>query len=133
MAHCNTVFAQLLNLVPRHEFEQLAKEHHSGRAFRKASRWSQFTAMLLGQVSGRTSLRDIIDNLHAQSHRLYHIGSARLTRTTLARINEDKPCQIYEALFKKILGRCMQQPRGHTGVVTLTLISTLISKDSYSF
>jgi len=37
MSHYNTVFSQLLKLIPRHEFETLAKQHHSGRAFRKAS------------------------------------------------------------------------------------------------
>ena len=113
MAHCNTVFAQILNIVPRHEFESLAKQHHSGRSFRKASRWSQFVAMTMAQLSGRFSLRDIVDNMKAQSHRLYHLGSTSLTRTTLARINEDKPHQLYEAVFKKLLGRCLSKPQGH--------------------
>ncbi|MGH9342072.1 MAG: DUF4372 domain-containing protein, partial [Acidobacteriota bacterium] len=30
LAHHSTVFAQLLQLVPRHEFEQLARCHHRG-------------------------------------------------------------------------------------------------------
>jgi len=113
MPHCNTVYSQILKIVPRHEFEKLAKQHHRGRSFRTASRWTQFTAMTWGQIAGRFSLRDIIDSLHAQSHRLYHIGSSKLSRTTLARINEDKPYQLYEALFQKLLGRCMNQPRHH--------------------
>lgn len=113
MAHCNTVFSQILKIVPRHEFEQLAKQHHSGRTFRTASRWSQFTAMTWGQIAGRYSLRDIVDSIHTQSHRLYHLGSSKLSRTTLARINEDKPYQLYEALFQTLLGRCMSQPRQH--------------------
>ena len=46
MAHCNTILSQILKLVPRHEFETLAKQHHSGRAFRKASRWSQCSGIL---------------------------------------------------------------------------------------
>ena len=37
MAHNNTVFAQLLKLVSRHEFETLAKQHHSGGKLRKTS------------------------------------------------------------------------------------------------
>ena len=37
MVHSNTVFAQLLKLVPRHQFELLAKAHHIGRRFRKTS------------------------------------------------------------------------------------------------
>lgn len=113
MAHCNTVFSQLLKLVPRHEFERLAITHHSGRSFRTASRWDQFVAMLHGQLAGRHSLRDIVDSLCAQSHRLYHLGGRKLSRTTLARINEDKPCALYEALFRKVLGRCLNQPRAH--------------------
>jgi len=91
MAHCNTIFAQILKLVPRHEFETLAKQHHSGRSFRTASRWSQFVTLAMGQLSGRNSLRDIVDNLSAQMHRLYHLGSARLSRSNLSRINEGKP------------------------------------------
>jgi putative transposase len=113
MAHCNTVFAQILNIVPRHEFESLAIQHHSGRSFRKASRWSQFVAMTMAQLSGRFSLRDIVDNMQAQSHRLYHLGSASLTRTTLSRINESKPHQLYEALFNKLLARCLSKPQSH--------------------
>jgi len=53
MAHYNTVFSQLLKLLPRHEFETLAKQHHSGRSFRSASRWSQFVTMAMGQLSGQ--------------------------------------------------------------------------------
>ncbi len=113
MAHCNTVFSQILNVVSRHEFESLAKQHHSSRSFRKASRWSQFVAMTMAQLSGRFSLRDIVDNMQAQSHRLYHLGSVVLSRTTLARINETKPHQLYEALFHQLLARCMGKPQSH--------------------
>ena len=106
MAHCNTILSQILKLVPRHEFETLANAHHTGRAFRSASRWSQFVALMMAQLSGRNSLRDIVDNLSAQSHRLYHLGSAPLSKSSLARINESKPYQLYEALFGKLLTRC---------------------------
>jgi DDE family transposase/uncharacterized protein DUF4372 len=106
LAHHNTVFAQLLKFIPRHEFETLANRHHTGRRFRTASRWSQFVAMTLAQLSGRTSLRDIVANLSVQAHRLYHLGSAVLSRSNLSRINEHKPYALYEALFEKLLTRC---------------------------
>ena len=106
MAHCNTILSQILKFVPRHEFEILAKQHHSGRAFRKASRWSQFVSLTMAQLSGRSSLRDIVENMSVQTHRLYHLGSAKLSRSNLSRINEDKPYALYEALFGKLLTRC---------------------------
>ena len=113
MAHCNTILAQILKIVPRHEFEVLANQHHSGRMFRTASRWSQFVTMSIGQLTGRRSLRDIIANTTAQQHRLYHLGSAKLSRSNLSRINEDKPYQLYEALFGKLLKRCQSHAPGH--------------------
>lgn len=106
MAHHNTVFSQLLKLVSRHEFETLAKQHHEGQKLRKMSRWSQFVALSLAQLSGRSSLRDIVSNLSAQAARLYHLGAGNVTRSTLSRVNESQPYTLYEALFHKLLSRC---------------------------
>ena len=105
LAHHNTIFSQLLKLVPRHEFETLANQHHEGRKLRKMTRWSQFVAMALAQLSGRSSLRDVASNLSAQASKLYHLGSATVTRSTLARVNEKQPSELYEAIFAKLLSR----------------------------
>ena len=113
MAHCNTVFSQLLKLIPRHEFDTLARRHHAGRKLRKMTRWSQFTAMLTAQLAGRSSLRDIVGNLAAQTAKLYHLGCARVTRSSLARVNERQPYTLYEALFYKLLARCRGAAPGH--------------------
>jgi len=56
VAHNSTILAQLLELVPRHEFETLAKRHHEGRELRGTTRWKQFVAMAAGQLAGRCSL-----------------------------------------------------------------------------
>ena len=37
MAHNNTVLAQFLKLVPRHEFERDARRHHQGRKLLKVT------------------------------------------------------------------------------------------------
>ncbi len=113
MAHSNTIFAQLLKFVPRHEFETLAKKHHSGRKLRQVTRWSQFVAMTLGQMTGRLSLRDIADNMKAQSKRLYHLGAKPIAKSSLARVNERQPCELYESLFGKLLQRCQSHNPKH--------------------
>ena len=107
MAHCNTVMSQMLKIFSRHEFEALAREHHSGRKFRKFDRWSQFVAMASAQLSSRTSLRDLVANLSAQAGKLYHLGLKPTNRSTLARVNNEKPHTLYEALFGKLLSRCL--------------------------
>ncbi len=113
MAHNGTVFAQLLKLVPRHEFEGLAREHGSGRRARKLTRWSQFVAMGMAQLAGRSSLRDIVSNLSAQSRKLYHLGAGEVSRSSLSRVNADKPWELYEALFGRLLSRCRASSPGH--------------------
>ena len=113
MAHNSTVFAQLLKLVPRHEFEGLAREHGSGRKARKLTRWSQFVAMGMAQLAGRSSLRDIVSNLSAQSRKLYHLGAGEVSRSSLSRVNADKPWELYEALFGRLLSRCRASSPGH--------------------
>ena len=102
----STVFGQVLKLVPRYDFDNLAKAHHEGRKLRAMTRWNQFVALSLGQLAGRHSLRDIEANLAAQEGRLYHLGVTKVARSSLARVNETQPYTLYEALFARLYERC---------------------------
>lgn len=113
MAHANTVFSQLLKLVQRHEFQSLSKQHHEGQSLRKISRWDQFVSLIMAQLSGRQSLRDIEANINAQSDSHYHLGVRRIAKSSLARINEKQPYTLYEALFEKLASRCRSRSPQH--------------------
>ena len=114
MAHHNTVFAQLLRLLPRHEFEAEAREHQHGQELRVMSRWAQFVALGFAQLTGRQSLRDIVSNLSAQGRKLYHLGvTAAVSRSSLARVNAEQPHTLYEALFGRLLSACQQRAPRH--------------------
>ena len=114
MAHNTTVFRQLLDLLPRHEFDAEARQHQEGQRLRVMSRWAQFVALGLGQLGGLQSLRDIVGNLRAQPHKLYHLGvRAFVSRSSLARVNAQQPYTLYEALFGRLLARCQQRAPRH--------------------
>ena len=113
MSHNNTAFHQLLKPLSRHEFERQAKEHHKGQKLRSATRWDQFVGMAMSQLSGRQSLRDIESNLEAQQAKLYHLGAKPIARSTLARLNEKQPAELYQSVFYRLLNRCKQQPSQH--------------------
>lgn len=106
MPHCSTVLSQIVRIFPRHEFQSLANKHHAGQKFRSFTRWTQFVAMLTAQLSGRCSLRDVVDNLAVQGQKIYHLGIKAFSRATLARCNEKQPHTLYEELFQRLLGRC---------------------------
>lgn len=77
------------------------------------TRWNQFVALSLGQLAGRHSLRDIETNLAAQEGRLYHLGATKVARSSLARVNEDQPYTLYEALFAKLYKACARLAPRH--------------------
>ena len=106
LPHFDTVFAQLLKLVPRHDFDRQAKAHHCGAALRTMTRWSQFVATGMGHLCRRCSLRDVVATLQAQGSRLYHLGVKRVARSSLARVNAEQPYTLYEGLFGILYKRC---------------------------
>ena len=79
------------------------------------SRWAQFVALGLAQLTGRQSLRDIVNNLSAQGRKLYHLGvTATVSRSSLARVNAEQPHTLYEALFGRLLNACQQRAPRHS-------------------
>ena len=113
LSHQNTVFHQLLKPILRQDFERLAKQHHQGQKLRSATRWDQFIAILMSQLSCRQSLRDIESNLESQQEKLYHLGAKRIARSTLARINEEQPARLYQQLFIQLLQHCENSKIAH--------------------
>lgn len=113
MGHNNTVYSQILKLVPRHEFESTAKKHDGHRRKDAMNRWTQFIAMSTAQLTGRSSLRDIESALSSQRHLRYHLGSGAIKRTTLSRANQNLSSGFYEELFGRLYARCQGRSPRH--------------------
>lgn len=107
MAHSNTVLAQLLKLIDRHDFQELENgPFRPQRKYRTLTRWGQFTTMLFAQITGRASLRDISDSLQTQAGRLYHLGIKEVKKSTLADANSNRPAEFFQAIFEQTYRRC---------------------------
>ena len=87
-----SMFAQMLQLFPRLEFEGCVREHQAERHARGFSSWAQFVAMLFAQLGHAQSLREITGGLAACEGKLAHLGvSVPPKRSTLAYANEHRP------------------------------------------
>ena len=113
LPHIDTVLAQVMKLVPRHDFEKLGKTHHCGGALRKITRWSQFVAMSVGHIAKLSSMREAVSTLKAQGPRLYHLGVKPVARSSLGRVNAEQPYTLYEALFGKLFAQCRSRAPRH--------------------
>lgn len=69
--------------------------------------------MGMSQLSGRQSLRDIQSNLESQQQKLYHLGAKPIARSTLSRLNDQQPAELYQSSFYGLLKRCKAQPSQH--------------------
>ena len=113
MAYQNSVLSQLLRLVPRLEFEQQANRCDGHRRSDALTRWSQFVALMIGQLGGRRSLRDIEATARSQRQHRYHLGSQSISRSALGRANEQLDYRFYEGVFHSLYQRCMSNQRRH--------------------
>jgi putative transposase len=103
----------MLKMIPRHEFERLANIVDGKVRSTAMSRWSQFIALAVGQLNGRKSLRDIESCLSAQRHLAYHLGTQAISKSALARANEQRDAEFYTRLFEVLYHRCTRQAPRH--------------------
>ena len=98
-----TVFAQLMEYLPRYEFAKCVARYGGEVRVRKFSCWDQFCCMAFGQLTYRESLRDIEACLRSMHSKLYHMGiRGAVARSTLADANESRDWRIY-ADFAQVL------------------------------
>ena len=100
-----TVFAQLMDYLPVHEFRRCVARYPGRYRVRKFSCWDQFLCMAFAQLTYRESLRDIESCLRALGGRLYHLGiRGRVSRSTLADANETRDWHIFADLAQALIG-----------------------------
>ena len=99
-----TVFAQLMDFIPVHEFRRCVARYRGQYRVRSFSCWDQFLSMAFAQLTYRESLRDIETCLRALGGKLYHLGiRGHLSRSTLADANETRDWRIFADLARVLI------------------------------
>ena len=92
-----TVFAQVLEHLPRYEFDKFVKEYEGNRRVRRFPCYDQFLCLAYAQLTYRESLRDIETCLNSHHEKLYHIGfRGQISRSTMADAGEMRDYRIYQ-------------------------------------
>ena len=132
MRHHNSVFHQILKLIPWGQFERLVEHHGADRRIRRMSTRNQFVALLYGQLSGATSLREITGGLASHAARLYHLGARPVQRTTLADANAKRPAALFGDLFAAILPQVQRGLRRKVAETVYLIDSTSLKLNGLS-
>ena len=100
------VFSQLIDSLPKYEFNRCVARYHGNQRIRSFSCFDQFLCMAFAQLTYRESLRDIEICLHAFHKKLYHAGfRGVIARSTLANANELRDWRIYEDFAHVLIAR----------------------------
>lgn len=100
-----SIFAQLMDFIPRYEFRRCVERYHGNYKVKSFSCWDQFLTMAFAQLTFRESLRDIEACLRASSTKLYHSGiRSPISRNTLAHANQVRDWRIYADFAHVLIG-----------------------------
>ena len=98
------IFSQLMAAIHPQQFDRCVRAFGGHYKVQQFTCWDQFLCMAYAQLTGRESLRDIVDCLCARPERLYHLGfRGAVRRSTLADANEHRDWRIYATLAQQLI------------------------------
>lgn len=99
------VFSQIIEFIPRREFNKFVTSYRGNQRIRNLDCRDQLLALIFGQLTNVRSLRGIVLCLNAHSNLLYHLGfkTDNFTLSTLSRANENRDYRIYQALAQLLI------------------------------
>ena len=124
MRHKNSVFHDILKHVPWSGFDRLVEQHGADFRVRHLTTKCQLVALLYGQLSGASSLREVVSGLESHALRLYHLGASPARRSTLADANATRPSEVFSALFALLAKRAHRGLRRTLAETTYLIDST---------
>ena len=100
------VFSQIMDYFPLRQFKTCVNRYRGDHRVRTFTCLDQYYCMCFAQLTGRESLRDIEVCIRAVGSKLYHAGmKARISRTTLAKANEQRDWKIYRDIAMILINR----------------------------
>ena len=91
-----TVFAQLMDELPKYQFDKCVRRYGGNHRVRSLPTCEQFLVMAFAQLTYRESLRDITTCLGAVGPKLYHSGIRQtVARSTLPDASEKRDWRIF--------------------------------------
>jgi Transposase DDE domain/Domain of unknown function (DUF4372) len=104
MNHGRTVFSQLMDGLPKYEFDQCVRRFRGNHRVRSLPAYEQFLILAFAQLTYRESLRDIQTCLGAIGSKLYHSGIRQApARSTLADANEKRDWHIFADFAQELI------------------------------
>ena len=124
------IFAQVIDFIPRYQFDKLVKKYKGDWHAKDLNCYNQLLHLLFGQITGCDSVRDICLCLEAHNSSIYHLGIRKsVNQSNLCRANEKRDYRIYEELGMYLIN-IVRPMYSNTKVSEITIENVLYALDS---
>ena len=107
------VFSQVIEFIPKYEFDKLVKKYNGNYRTRHLNSYNHSLHLVFGQLTVCRSLRDICLCLSVHKKALFHLGIGQtVNESSLSRAGEKRDYRIFEDLAYIMMisyGQCMQR------------------------
>ena len=106
-----SIFGEILKLLPREVIAGLVRQHGSDRWCKRFKTWDHLVAMLAGQLSGVSSLRELEVLFDTHRSRHYHMACRGVKRATLSDANGSRDHGVFAAIAQAMIARSRRKGR----------------------
>ena len=124
MRHRNSVFHDLLKLIPWTAFDREVDQFGADEGTRSFTARQHLSALVFAQLSGASSLREIEATMASHQGRLYHSGAVAPKRSTFADANRARDFRVFSGLFEAMLAQAGRGFRRKMGDAVRLIDST---------
>ncbi len=107
------ILRQICNHIPPHEVSKIARDTGAEERSRTFKPWSHVVSLLYAQLTHCIGLNDLCDSLQLHSGPLSSLrGATAPSRNGLSHANRERPAQMAEDLFWRVMEQLHQQSPG---------------------
>ena len=102
-----SLFRQVLDLIPKREFEEIVMKHNGDKRKQSFDSWAHFVSMIFCQLAQANSLREICGGLKICGGKLNHLGvESAPTKSNLSYANAHRSPKMFGDIFHMLPGHC---------------------------
>lgn len=122
-----TTFQEIMKGLPRDSFEAIVNKRHANKYMKQFGYWQHAVAMIYGQLSGASSLRELQAGFNSHTTHHYHLGTGTIKKSTLADANSQRKESVFadvvHMLMQKVSRTVRQQSKEGLSLLDSTPIS----------